>query len=224
MAVTEVAPRSNAAARERPTGVGRLHAWADALAFVAGVNLLVLLGTLAGGIVLGLAPSLAAAVAVSRKRIRGDAVGLAGEFARTWRRELRPANLLQLPSLSMTALLAANLWFFTGQPGSTAIVALLAVAGVIAVVYHLLLIAMDAHYDLTRRACRRLTAQFLVRFPGVPLLLAASTALLVVATGLVPGLLPVISVGAWLYLGTALCLSFFAANDRALDAKAADNP
>lgn len=226
MAVTRPAPSlsSPAGARveggatggQRVAGVARLHAWAETLAFLAGLNLLVLLGTLAGGVLLGLAPSLAAAVAVSRKRIRGDAFGLVGEFARTWRAELRRATLLQLPSGVLVVLLAANLWFFAVQPGATVAVVVLAVAGALALVYHVLLVAMDAHYELDRRSSRRLAALFLVRFPGTPLLLAATTALVVVATGFVPGLLPVISVGAWLYLCTALCLSFFAANDRAV--------
>ena len=227
MAVTQTAPSPSGRAdvrvdsppdRERGTGVARLHAWADTLAFLAGLNLLVLLGTLAGGVLLGLAPSLAAAVTVSRKRIRGEAFSLVGEFVHSWRAQLRTATLLQLPSGVLMILLTANLWFFTAQPGATAAVVLLAVAGGIALVYHVLLVAMDAHYELHRRSCRRLAAQFLVRFPGAPLLLGATTALVVVVTGFIPGLLPVISLGAWLYVCTALCLSFFAANDRSIAA------
>lgn len=234
MAVTRTAPslsapadagvETAAPAGERATGVARLHAWAEAIAFLAAVNLLVLLGTLAGGVVLGVAPSVAAAVAVSRRRIRGEAFGLVGAFARTWRAQLRTATLLQLPSGVLLVLLAANLWFFTAQPGATTAVVLLAVVGGLMVVYHLLLITMDAHYELDRRSCRRLAAQFLVRFPGAPLLLAATTALVAVATGFVPGLLPVISIGAWLYVCTALCLSFYAANDRNLTAAGSPHP
>lgn len=206
---------------ERRSGVQRLHTWADAIAFMAALNLMIVGGTLAGGIVAGSAPSATAAVAVSRARIRGEAFSLPRRFVRVWREEFAHANLLQLRSGSVLALLVVNIWIFSRPQDLTPLVLAFAIAAGLTLTYHLTLVVMDAHYELSRALCRRRAGQFLIRFPGAPLLLAATTALVAVGTFMLPGLLPVISIGAWLYLCTALCMSFFAANERSMNAQAA---
>ncbi|WP_335985529.1 DUF624 domain-containing protein [Glycomyces sp. MUSA5-2] len=201
----------------RPSAAGgsRTERWygrLDAIAYVGALNLLVIAFTLAGGIVLGWAPALAAAAACSRIRLRGDSQHLLRAFASRWRRRFVHANLLAAPSALALAALGWNLAAAESPWLRAALVAALAL-----VVAHLLLaIAMDAHYELRRGRCLRLAWEFLLRFPGAPLLLAATTALVGAVTALVPGLLPVLSVGVWIHLCTALCLSFFAANDRSL--------
>lgn len=208
---------------ERRSGVQRLHTWAESIAFTAALNLLIIAGTLAGAVVAGWAPSATAAVAVSRARIRGEAFSLPRRFLRIWRDEFGHANLLQLRSGSVLVLLAANIWFFSRPQGFTPLILAFAIAAGLTLTYHLILVVMDAHYELSRALCRRRAGQFLLRFPGAPLLLAATTALVAVGTFMLPGLLPVISIGAWLYLCTALCMSFFAANERSIDVQAASN-
>ncbi|MEU5870348.1 DUF624 domain-containing protein [Glycomyces sp. NPDC047369] len=196
-------------------GGSRTERWygrLDAIAYVGTLNLLVLAFALAGGIVLGWAPALAAAAACSRTRLRGDSQHLLRAFASQWRRRFLHANLLAAPSALVLALLGWNLAAAESPWLRAALVAALA-AGLA----HLLLaVAMDAHYELRRGRCLRLAWEFLLRFPGAPLLLIATTALVGAVTALVPGLLPVLSVGVWIHLCTALCLSFFAANDRSL--------
>lgn len=203
-------PRGPAAA-----GGSRTERWygrLDAIAYVGALNLLVIAFTLAGGIVLGWAPALAAAAACSRTRLRGESQHLLRAFASRWRRRFVHANLLAAPSALVLAALGWNLAAAESPWLRAALVAALAL-----VVAHLLLaIAMDAHYELRRGRCLRLAWEFLLRFPGAPLLLAATTALVGAVTALVPGLGPVLSVGVWIHLCTALCLSFFAANDRSL--------
>ncbi|UFU07015.1 DUF624 domain-containing protein [Ruania halotolerans] len=198
------------------SGTARLHSWAEAVAFAALMNALILAFTLAGGVLLGWSPAVAAAAACSRRRIRGEVHPWIRLFAASWRRELRRANLLQLPGNLVIALLTINMVTFYDGTGATTLMVALAVATAIAVVLQVLVITMDAHYNLHIGECLRLASAFAVRFPGAPLLLAATTALAAALTAWIPGLLPVISVGAWLYLCTALCLSFFAANDRSL--------
>ena len=205
------------------TRLERWFGWVDTLAFLGLLNLLILAGTLAGGVVLGVAPALAAATVVSRTRLRGDTQRAARVFVRTWISDFGRANLLAAPGLLALALPGTSLLLLDGAPAALR-VALAVVAGLGAV--HLLLaLTMDAHYDLRRGDVARLAWAFLLRAPGVPLLLAATTALVGVVTAFVPGLLPVVSIGAWAYLCTALCLSFYAANDRRLgDRPAATDP
>lgn len=203
--------------------VERWFGWVDTLAFLGLLNLLVLAGTLAGGLVLGVAPALSAAATVSRTRLRGDAQRAARVFVRTWASGFGRANLVAAPGLLALALTGTSLLVLDGAP--TALRVALAVVAGLGVVHLLLALTMDAHYDLRRGDVPRLAWAFLLRAPGAPLLLAATTALVGVVTAFVPGLLPVVSIGAWAYLCTALCLSFYAANDRRLgDRPAATDP
>ncbi|MFE5308531.1 DUF624 domain-containing protein [Isoptericola sp. NPDC056605] len=200
----------------------RWFGWVDTLAFLGLLNLLVLAGTLAGGAVLGVAPALAAATVVSRTRLRGDTQRAVRVFVRTWVSGFGRANLLAAPGLLALALTGTSLLLLDDAP-TVLRVALAVVAG-LGVVHLLLSLTMDAHYDLRRGDVPRLAWAFLLRAPGAPLLLAATTALVGVVTAFVPGLLPVVSIGAWAYLCTALCLSFYAANDRRLGDPAATLP
>jgi len=200
--------------------VERWFGWVDTIAFLGLLNLLVLAGTLAGGVVLGVAPALAAATTCSRTRLRGDAQRTVRAFARTWASGFGRANLLAAPGLLTLALTGTSLFALDGAP--TALRVALGVVGALGAVHLLLALTMDAHYDLHRRDVPRLAWAFLLRFPGAPLLLAATTALVGVVTAFVPGLLPVVSIGVWVHLCTALCLSFYAANDRTLRPAATD--
>jgi uncharacterized membrane protein YesL len=208
-------PRSHPSpATPAPTRVDRWFGVVDTIAFVGLLNLLVLTFTLAGGVVAGWAPALAAATSCSRTRLRGGSQRLVRTFAAAWRRQLVRANLLAaVPALGL-AMLGTSLAAYGDRPGSGWLTAGLLAAAAVCLSHLVLALTMDAHYDLRPARTLRVAWVFMVRFPGAPLLLAATTALVVVATVFVPGLLPVVSIGAWTYLCTALCLSFYAANDR----------
>jgi uncharacterized membrane protein YesL len=133
-------------------------------------------------------------------------------FVRLWRRQFVRANLLQAPGLLGGGLLAANLFVF--GPEHQLLGAALVAALAVVVAYQTILVAMDAHYDLAAQDCRILAWRFLAASPGAPLLLTAATCVVAFITWLLPGLLPVFSLGAAAYISTALCLSFFAANDK----------
>ncbi|WP_199041074.1 YesL family protein [Glycomyces salinus] len=212
-------PRGSAATDRSALGdtrVERWYGWLDAVAFIGLLNLLVIVFTLAGGIVLGWAPALSAATSCSRRRLRGDAQRLVRTFAAHWRREFAHANLIAAPSAAALAALGISLAALTGRDGSGWLVGALVAAAAVCLAHLVLVLTMDAHYELRRAQCVRLAWAFLVRFPGAPLLLTATTALVIAITAFVPGLLPVVSIGAWAYLCTALCLSFYAANERNL--------
>jgi uncharacterized membrane protein YesL len=193
----------------------RWYSAVDAIFFAGVLNLLVLVFTLAGGVLLGWSPALAAAASCSRERLRGNQQRLVRRFAATWASGFVRANLLTAPAAVVLALAGSSLVALQGQAPLALLVGL-GVVGAVGVLHVLFVVTMDAHYELDGRDCVRLAWTFMLRFPGAPLLLAATTALVAVATAFVPGLLPVISIGAWIYLCTALCLSFYAANDRNL--------
>lgn len=195
---------------------GRLYDAADALAWIAGLNLLIVVFTLLGAVVVGLAPALVAAVTVSRARLRGDQQPLVRTFARVWRRELVGANLLLAPFAVVGALLAVNLLALTPGEGPLrwALVTALALVALAAT----FALTMSCHYDLPRLRCAQLAVRYVLHdLPGAALLLAV-TALAVAVTWFVPGLAPVLTVGAWVHTVTALSLSLFTRNDELVGA------
>jgi uncharacterized membrane protein YesL len=190
---------------------GRLYAFIDTVAFIGVLNLMIVVMTLAGGVLLGIAPSHAAAVGTVRAHLQGEGGSSAARFLRLWRSQFVRANLLQAPGLLAILLLAINL-LVLGQHQFLGAALLLALALVAA--YQTLLVAMDAHYNLRLQDCLGLAWRFLLAAPHAPLLLGAAVSVIAFVTWLLPGLLPVFTLGATAYICTGLCLSFFAANDK----------
>ncbi|GAB2971651.1 hypothetical protein GCM10027212_08020 [Actinotalea caeni] len=191
---------------------GRLYDAADLLVWLAGLNLLVVVFTLLGGVVLGLAPALVAAATVSRTRVRGDGEPLLRTFARVWRRELVRANLLLAPFGLVAALLGTNIATFapTGGPLVPALwvaLALVALAATFA-------LTLYTHYELPLGRYATTAVRYLAHDLPATVLVAAVTAVAALVVWFAPGLLPVLAIGGWIYTVTAICVSCFARNDR----------
>jgi uncharacterized membrane protein YesL len=169
-----------------------------------------LIGTLAGGIVLGIAPASVAAATLTRRRLRGEAFGFVRAFAHAWRAEFVRANVLVMPVLVATVILAIEAVAVTSAP----LQILLAVAAVIAAALATVLVPLYVHYDLPLRAYPGTALRWMLRNAAGILLLACAAAAIGGASWLVPGLVPFVTIGAWSVISTALCLGLFAANDR----------
>ncbi len=191
-----------------------LYDVAELLFFLAAVNLCMLFFTLVGGIILGAAPALVAAVSLTRARLRGDSPPILATFARTWRSEFVRANLLLAPLGATAALLGLNLLWFS--PRSHLLVMPLWVGLALTLVLVAMTATMYAHYDLPLRRYLITAARFMTLHLAGALLLVVATGIVVVAVRFIPGLLPVIAPSAWVYLVTALCLSFYNHNDKSL--------
>ena len=185
----------------------RLREAADTVAWVAGLNLLWIAFTLAGLVVLGAAPASAAAATVARRRLRGESKPLVRAFASAWRAEFIPANRLLLPMVAVDGLLVANWVYYSQQEGALAgLVAIASVVGmVLALAAGAVLVTMRAHYDVAGGDYRT-AAKWISLNPGSLLLLAVTATLIGAVTAFIPGLLPFLSIGAWLTVSTALCL------------------
>lgn len=196
----------------------RLHGAFEWVLWVAAINALWYLFALAGGILLGTAPASAAAAELTRRRLRGEGFRMLPVFASAWRREFLRANLVVGPvHLVLSLLVVAVLGRFgsdaVGAAWSAAAVAALVITAVIAA----LLVPLYVNYDLPLRAYIGTTVRWMVGNLAHVALLIAVAAVIAVAAALVPGTIPFLSVGVWITASTALCLAFFAANERRLE-------
>lgn len=188
----------------------KLYDLTDVIMFIAGLNALMFLTTLIGGIVFGWSPALAAAVECSRTRLRHESQPLGRSFFTSWRTHFISANLLQAPGNILLVILGLN--YLALHDTMPLIAGPTIVAGVLIIVIQIIAVGMDAHYNLNRSQCLRQAFRFCLHFPAGSVLLAATVVLAVTVTRWVPGL-TLVSFGAAAYICTALVLSFFSTND-----------
>jgi uncharacterized membrane protein YesL len=211
-----------AATMPTTTVTNRLAAVCDVLAWCAGLTLGWVLGALAGGILLGVAPATSAAVELVRRRERGDAVRPLRDGIAAWRRELWHSQPVLLPPMLVLAALWTNYAVLSGLGRDVAGLRITTlVAFVVAVAIFAWLPAVHAHYDL--RASRYLLAagRLAIGRPASTVLLLFVAACLAFVCVEVPGLM-LVGPGAWWFASTWLCLRFFAENDARLAESAAD--
>jgi uncharacterized membrane protein YesL len=203
-----------------PAWVLRFYDATEEVAWAATLNLLWLLGTLAGGVLFGVGPATVAAYTLARRRVLGESFQSVPAFVSVYRREFVRGTGLVLPVLAVGALLAANyLYFASLGPAATlprlATVAALAVLAAIAA--HLL--PMAVHYDLPVWHYLPKASLFALTRPAASVLLLFAGAAVGVASATYPFLVLVVAVGGWIQLDTWLCLRFFAENEARLRAE-----
>lgn len=94
---------------ETPGWAGRAMTWLRYATLLVGVNLLIVLGTLAGGVLLGAFPALHAGGQVLARMAAGEPpTTLWATFWRAWRRGWRRSNLLGVPVWFVLVLLSLD--------------------------------------------------------------------------------------------------------------------
>lgn len=169
------------------------------------LHLLWVVGTLAGGVVLGVFPATAAAYAVLRRDVLGDdgREALVREFRTAWLREFRTANVL---GYALAALWVLLLW--DGQllgagvfaAAAPAVAGLVTIATVVLALMTTQAFALAAHFDEGPGALLRRSAVMVVARPVPTLVNAVVWAVVLCAYYVVPGLVPVFGVVGPAYL------------------------
>ena len=77
---------------------------------------------------------------------------------------------------------------------------------------------MFTHYELPLRRYPLTAVRYVLHDLPATALVLVVTVLAALATRFLPGLLPVLTIGAWLHAVTAICVSCFARNDRLVEA------
>ncbi|MFI6322785.1 YesL family protein [Nonomuraea sp. NPDC050556] len=179
----------------------RLYAAFDEVWWAARLNLLWFLGTLAGGVVLGVGPATVAAYTLARRHAQGESFSPWRAFFAAYRREFRRGSLLVLP-LAVCFLVTTN------------VVVLLLLAVITAY-----LLPMYVHFDLRVRDCLPKASLFAITRPASSVVLLFALLAVAFAVSRLPFLLPTLAVGGWIQLNTWLVLRFFAENEALLLAK-----
>jgi uncharacterized membrane protein YesL len=188
----------------------RLHDAADEVFWAAKLSLLWTLGTLAGGVLLGVGPATLAAYTVARRHAAGEPES----FPRAYRNEFKRGSAIVLPLFGTALLLLTNYHWLTDRNAKAATIAALGIVAVIAAY----LLPMAVHYDLRTPALLPKASLFaLLRLPASALLLFCLIAI-GYAVRAYPVLL-VVAVGGWIQLDTWLCLRLFAENEALRKAK-----
>jgi len=199
----------------------KAHAACDWIFWVVTINVLWAVFTIAGGVVLGVAPATAAAAELTRRRLRGEVIRALPSFAAAWRSNFRAANLVLLPVQLVGALLILNVLGMT-TAGSVFTPLGFASLGALAIVVVLGAVSagMFANYDLPLRAYVLTASRWMLLNIAHVVLFILLAVVIVTASLILPGLIPFVSVGAWLVLSTTFCMAFFRANDEQVAARA----
>lgn len=199
----------------------------DTILWIACLNILWMVFTILGGVVLGIGPSTTAAHIVVREKVQGNATPLMRRFAREYFKNFGRGNALGLPLLAVGVALALNWGYFSagwdfGSQLASAGVLLAAVFAAGAACY---LFPMFARYELPLPQYFLMSTRFAMRHLAGTVILLFVTAAAFFVCRWVPGLIPFFAVGAWLYVTGWLCDRFFTANDEAMaGAEAAVEP
>ena len=188
----------------------------ESVQWVARVNFAWIVLTLMGGVVFGFAPAAFATAAACRERLRTGHDARLLEFIGLWRRDFWRANGILLPVVVVDGLLATALTLAV-QTGSILIVLPSGAVVLVAVLATVLLPSLYSHYDIPLVRYVPTATRFVLSNPVSMVLLALSCAAIAFVSALVPALIVFVSIGAWMQFSSALCLSFFDANDRRLD-------
>jgi uncharacterized membrane protein YesL len=196
----------------------KAYSFFDTLLWIACLNLLWIVFTLAGLGVFGVGPATAAAQILVRRRVRGEATPLFRSFAREYGRNFGRGNGLALPVMLAGAALALN-WNYFARSGD--LLSQLMAAGVFVAAIFLAAVAchlfpMFARYELPLPQYLLMSSRFALRHLAGTAILLFVTAAALFASQALPGLIPFFSVGAWLYVTGWLCDRFFTANDESL--------
>lgn len=189
----------------------------ESVQWVARVNFAWIVLTLLGGVVFGFAPAAFATAAACRERLRTGHDARLREFVGLWRRDFWRANGLLLPVVVVDGLLATALTLAV-QTGSILIALPSGAVVLVAVLATVLLPSLYSHYDIPLVRYVPTATRFVLSNPVSMVLLALSCAAIAFVSALVAALIVFVSIGAWMQFSSALCLSFFHANDRRLDA------
>ncbi|MFD4960091.1 YesL family protein [Microbacterium sp. NPDC058389] len=182
---------------------GRVMAWLRIVAGLIVVNLLFVAGVIVGLVVLGLAPAALAATACLTHMRDGELeTGLVRVFVRTYRAEFWRANLIGLPFGAVAVLVALDTAVLPGLAGpvAAALAGFTWVVGAAALLAFASALTVAVRYDEKPVAVLRYAAVLPFTSPVMSLALLGTLAVIGVAFGLLPMLVPLVGFAVVLFV------------------------
>nr|WP_241740045.1 MULTISPECIES: DUF624 domain-containing protein [Microbacterium] len=176
--------------------------WLRVVSALIVVNLLFAAGVIAGLVVLGTLPALAATTASLTRLRDGDSTGIVRSFVAEYRRSFWRANLLGVPFAAALLVAVADLAVLPHLPAQFG-AALLVVSWVVLAYAAVALVAglvIEARYRDGIRATRRYAVSLPLVSPAMTVALVVTLGVVAFALSVLPMLVPLIGVSVPLYV------------------------
>ncbi|WP_203582393.1 YesL family protein [Microbacterium hibisci] len=181
---------------------GRVMAWLRVVSALIVVNLLFVAGTLAGLVVLGIAPAALAATACLTRLRDGEDQGVVRAFVAAYRADFWRANLIGLPFGIVAVLIAADTMVLPALdgPAAAALAGFTWIVGAIAALVFACTLTVAVRYDETAGAVLRYSAVLPFTSPVMSLAMLLTLGVVGVALALLPMLVPLVGVAVVLFV------------------------
>lgn len=183
------------------------------------VNALFLIGTLAGGIIFGLGPSLIAANHLSKKYFEGKWDKPIRTFIRYYKKEFKRANRIMLPFQAVAIIYIADVYLLEviGWNQQLAVNLIFTTISLVLLAYFSLIGPIYTFYDMSGKEFHRTTIQFAFRNSAPLLLGLVWLGICMAISSALPGLIPFLSIGIWIFINQGIYLQIFERNERLLE-------
>ena len=183
------------------------------------VNALFLIGTLAGGIIFGLGPSLIAANHLSKKYFEGKWDKPMRTFIYYYKKEFKRANRIMLPFQAVAIIYIADVYLLEviGWNQQLAVNLIFTTISLVLLAYFSLIGPIYTFYDMSGKEFHRTTIQFAFRNSAPLLLGLVWLGICMAISSALPGLIPFLSIGIWIFINQGIYLQIFERNERLLE-------
>ena len=201
------------------TVTGKIYEILDIIYMGIIVNALFLIGTLAGGIIFGLGPSLIAANHLSKKYFEGKWDKPMRTFIYYYKKEFKRANRIMLPFQALTIIYVADVYLLEviGWNQQLAVNLIFTTISLVLLAYFSLIGPIYTFYDMSGKEFHRTTIQFAFRNSAPLLLGLVWLGICMAISSAVPGLIPFLSIGIWIFINQGIYLQIFERNERLLE-------
>lgn len=201
------------------TFVNRVYNLLSILYICAKLNILFLLGTLLGGIIFGLGPSLIASHELAKDYYQGKGSQTIAKFVRVYRQEFKRANSIFLPFELIIVLLLLDIRFINDLNWIQYSIVnnLFLSISILLMSYFTLIAPIYIFYEVDTKRYHRTLIQFAIRNLAPLLLAIIWIGFCVVVSFSLPGLIPFYSFGTWIFVNQGIYLQTFERNERLIN-------
>lgn len=200
----------------------KIYASAELIFYCLRINLCVLLGILMGGVLLGIGPGIQAGFHLAKLDIRKQGVPVLRTYLSYYKANFWRSNRIFGPILLIFGLPTIMVQLFVVTDLTIKGLVLYIISQCILITVVMTMFAMYEFYEIPAKRYFGFSLKFLTYQPVGSLLGLLWFGICSTVTLLLPGLLPFVSIGIWIYGTMGLYLKFFEENEQKVAAAAAE--